>query len=458
MNSGISTIAREIVIGTANKYKWSVLGAAINHPEAGQRLDLSADTDKFAGIEGSEVILYPNNGYGDIDLLRNLIKIEKPDALMIFTDPRYFIWLFHMEDEIRTKIPIIYYTIWDSAPAPLWNKSYYDSCDALMCISKQTKNLVELVLEEQAKEKVISYVPHGLNHNVFYPIPEGDTEYLQFKNQILGNKEYDFVVFWNSRNIHRKHPSDIILAFSEFIKGLPTEQAQRCALVMHTNPIDENGTDLNAVKEALCDDNCTVIFSDVILPPKNMNYLYNLADVTVSMSSNEGWGLSLTESLLAGTMIMANVQGGMQDQMRFRNALGEWIKFDETFLSNHYGTYPECGEWAKPIFPSNFSLAGSVPTPYIFDERADFRDLRDNLRDLYNEKMLCSSHKNILKVHGMKGREWAIGEAQFTAENMCKGIEESIDKTLQNFKPKIRYTLTKVENIKTKKIKHPIIY
>ena len=45
------------------------------------------------------------------------------------------------------------------------------------------------------------------------------------------------------------------------------------------------------------------------------------------MTDNEGWGLGLTESLTAGRMIIAPVQGGMQDQMRFEDENGDWIKF-----------------------------------------------------------------------------------------------------------------------------------
>jgi glycosyltransferase involved in cell wall biosynthesis len=53
-----------------------------------------------------------------------------------------------------------------------------------------------------------------------------------------------------------------------------------------------------------------------------MNFLYNLADITVLPSNAEGWGLALTESMMAGTMIMATVTGGMQDQMRFEDENG----------------------------------------------------------------------------------------------------------------------------------------
>jgi hypothetical protein len=67
-------------------------------------------------------------------------------------------------------IPIIYFNIWDDYPAPYYNKSFYESCDALLGISKQTVNINKLVLDDKAKEKIIEYVPHGLNTDVFYPI------------------------------------------------------------------------------------------------------------------------------------------------------------------------------------------------------------------------------------------------------------------------------------------------
>ena len=139
---------------------------------------------------------------------------------------------------------------------------------------------------------------------------------------------------------------------------------------MHTQVLDQHGTDLKTLKEAICDPSyVNLLFSTAKLTAPQLNCLYNIADITVLPSSNEGWGLSLTESMMAGTMIAANVTGGMQDQMRFENDKGEWLDFDSDFPSNHRGTYKKCGEWALPIFPSNISLAGSPKTPYIFDDR-----------------------------------------------------------------------------------------
>ena len=165
--SGIATIAREMVVGTSHAFNWANIGGAIDHPEKGKRLDLSQDTNKFNEIDDSNVVIYPTSGYGDPNMVRTLLDLEKPDVLMFFTDPRYWTWLFQMENEIRRKIPMIYLNIWDNYPAPLYNESFYESCDGLMSISKQTHNINKIVLGDKAKNKVLDYIPHGINEKMF---------------------------------------------------------------------------------------------------------------------------------------------------------------------------------------------------------------------------------------------------------------------------------------------------
>ena len=171
VSSGIATMARELILGTAHRFNWFNLGgSAVRHKDTDKIIDLSGDINNQTGLKDSYVKIYSCYGYGNHDLLTGLINMEKPDAIFIFTDPRYWIWLFEMENEIRNKIPIIYLNIWDDLPAPMYNRSYYDSCDALLCISKQTKNIVEMVLGDKKQGKIIEYVPHGINSNVFFPI------------------------------------------------------------------------------------------------------------------------------------------------------------------------------------------------------------------------------------------------------------------------------------------------
>jgi glycosyltransferase involved in cell wall biosynthesis len=447
-NSGIATMAREIVIGTAHHYNWVNIGGAINHPDQGKRLDLNDDTSKNAGITDASVTLYPIHGYGDPMFLKQILQLEKPDALMIFTDPRYWVWLFQMEHEIRKEIPIIYLNIWDDLPYPMYNKSFYESCDTLLAISKQTENINYSVLgPEISAEKIIKYVPHGINENIFFPITTEHPEYLalqDFKKQLYGGKNYDFTLLYNARNIRRKSVPDLMLAWKIFIDSLPEDKAKKCAFVLHTQPIDENGTDLYAVKDMLFGNNeCNIIFDQNRYPANIMNLLYNSTDITALVSSNEGWGLSLTEAMMCGKPIIATVTGGMQDQMRFEDENGEWIKFTEEFGSNHRGKYKKHGEWAYPVFPSNLSIVGSIPTPYIFDDRAEPFDIAEQIIKAYAHK---TEYPDLYKHQCQEARKWVTSdESMMSAKNMCKNIIDGIDETFEKWTPRHRFEFITLE-------------
>jgi glycosyltransferase involved in cell wall biosynthesis len=454
VHSGVATVAKEIVIHTSQHFNWVNLGGAINHPEQGNRFDLSQSTNEATGLTDSSVVLYPVHDYGNPDILRQIIQIEKPDAIMLITDPRYFVWLFAIENEIRKHIPIAYLNIWDDYPAPLYNLPYYEACDLLMGISKQTVNINKLVLGDKAKNKVISYVPHGLDSNVFKPLDKEDKALVEFKKKLFKDKKYDFAVLFNSRNIRRKQIPDTLLAYRYFIDALPIEQAKKCCLVLHTDRVFDHGTDLDAVVELILNgDQYNVIFTDSKFDPHNMSLLYNSTDAQILLTSNEGWGLSLTEAILCGNPIIANVTGGMQDQMRFEFEDGTWIDFDSDFPSNHRGTHKKHGEWAFPVFPTSRTLVGSPPTPYIWDDTCSPEDAAKQIMAIYN---LTPEER---KAKGLKGREWAIGEeAGFTSEYQGKRVIESFDNLFSTWKPREKYELINVNEVKDRVINHKLLY
>jgi len=456
MHSGIATMAREIVLGTCHHYNWINAGAAINHPEVGKRIDLSQDTSNRTGVEGASVFLYPQNGYGDSTMVRNMLRTEKPDAIFFFTDPRYWEWLFQIENEIRARIPMIYLNIWDNYPAPMYNEPYYESCDTLLAISKQTKNINEIVLGEKAKDKIIEYVPHGINEEHFFPIDEKHESWDKLqtaKKQLFGDKEYDHVFLFNSRNIRRKNVSNLLAAYSLFKENLPEDKKDKVALVLHTAPIDGNGTDLFAVRDLFLGEDDSVRFSQGKLSTEGMNFLYNLADITVLPSNAEGWGLALTESMMAGTMIMATVTGGMQDQMRFEDENGNWFTPSPEIPSNHKGTYKKHGKWVIPIFPFTRNIVGSPKTPYIYDDQIDFEDLSNKMMESYN----MSKEEKITK--GLAGREWVLSdESMESARMMNSNVIKYIDKTLNNFKPRKNFEFIKIKDIKPKQLRHKLVY
>lgn len=436
MHSGIATMAREFVTGLAGKYNWVQVAGSIKHPEKGKIMNLDAATNSVAGIEDSYVRLYPVDGYGDPNILREIMNMEKPDALLHFTDPRFWIWLYQIERELRQKLPIGFYSIWDDLPYPMYNRPYYESCDWIGCISKQTENIVKNVLGKTYNNPTaVSYVPHGINSKTFRPLSsEQEKKDLQLvKKQIL-KKDYKYVIFYNNRNIRRKQTSTIILAYRAFCDNLPKEEAAKCVLFMHTNPVDDAGTDLPAVINAYCPMYDVVFSTDKILPDK-LNQLYNISDVTINLSDNEGFGLGTAESVMAGTPIIVTVTGGLQDQCGFTDENGKPIQFTTEWSTNSDGRYKNHGKWATPIYPGARMMQGSIPTPYILADYGKWEDAATAM--MYWYKMDPQKRKEC----GLEGRRWMIEEGQLSSESMCEKMAAGIDGMMANWKGRTKFDI-----------------
>jgi hypothetical protein len=444
MSSGIATVSKELIFGTLDKYHWIQLGAAVNHPEQGKEIDLGDDARKISGIADASVKVIPWSGYGDANILRELIMRHEPDAILHFTDPRYWRWLYDIEAEIRQNVPIFFYHIWDDLPDPKYNRDYYESCDWLGCISKQTYGIVKRVgaIESPTIKPLedwqVSYVPHGINPNTFKPVEVP----ADFRKKVLGEKDYKFVIFWMNRNIKRKQPSDVIWAYKRFVNGLPEEDRSKVCLLMHTQPIDENGTDLYAVKETICPD-YDVIFSDRRITQDELNLYHNIADVTINIAGNEGFGLVTAESVIAGTPIIVNVTGGLQDQCGFtlngkELTADDYVKIGSLHDTKVWEDKVEYGEWVKPVFSKAQTLVGSVPTPYIIDDKVDIYEVADAFKYWYDIP------KEERTKRGLIGREWMLKKDGLNTENMCQTLVDGMETAFENWKPKQRYHLYKI--------------
>ena len=447
MSSGIGTMSKEFVLGTAHHYDWVQIGGAIKHPENGKVVDMSESIRQETGVEDAKLTIYPVDGYGNQELIRALFTRENPDAILHYTDPRFWRWLYEMEHEIRTEIPIFYYNIWDDWPAPQYNQNFYESCDLIMNISKQTVAIVNDVCTRKPRtDWDCTYLPHGVSDKWFYPITVFDDEYKKvesMKKQLTDDK-VEFIVFYNNRNIRRKMTGDVVLAFKTFCDMLPKEKADKCALLMHTQPVDENGTDIPELVKQLCPDT-KVYFSEKKLEPNQLNWLYNMVDITINIASNEGFGLGTCESLMTGTPIILNVTGGMQDQCGFRlkgkHVTAEDYNEIKSFHDDRkWKNHPDLtwGEWVKPVWPSNRALVGSIPTPYIFDDRCRFDDAADMIKEWYD----MDSEKR--KECGMKGYEFVNREdVMMSSTQMSENFIKHMDKGFEMWKPKKRFTMYK---------------
>jgi hypothetical protein len=444
MSSGVATVSKDLVFGTVDKYDWVQLGAAVNHPEKGKELDLSADIQARTGIEDADVRIIPWAGYGDANILRQLIMKFKPDAILHFTDPRYWKWLYDMEAEVRENVPILFYHIWDDLPDPKYNRDYFESCDWIGCISKQTYGIVKRLgsIDSETIKPLedwqVSYVPHGINPDIYKPaaVPS------DLKKQLFKGKDYKFVLFWMNRNIKRKQPSDVIWAFSKFCDGLPEKDRKDVCLVMHTSPIDQNGTDLYKVVETLCPD-YDVIFSTQRVSQEQLNSIYNMSDVTINIAGNEGFGLTTAESIMAGVPAIINITGGLQDQCGLsidgvELTAEDYVKYGSLHNYRDWEDKVDHGDWVKPVWPRVQTMVGSVPTPYIIDDKVDVYEVADAIRYWYDKT------PQDRKERGLKGREWMMREEGLNSKHMCKTMSDGIDQAISNWKPKKRYEIYKI--------------
>ena len=439
MHSGVATVSKDIVFETLHEYDWVQMGGAIKHPEAGKIVDMSQHLEKDFGIKDGYLRVYPVDGYGNEDLLRDVIRLEKPDAILHYTDPRFWIWFYNMEAEIRQTTPIFYYNIWDDLPDPQYNTNYYKSSDLLMGISKQTYGINKRLLPDY-KDWQITYVPHGISKRRFNKVEDDNVSLIDFDSKHgIGNKK--FKILYSNRNIRRKQPGDVMLAYKYFMDGLTPEQREECVLVFHCSPVDDNGTDLPRVHRHLCPDYDVCFTYQTDGRPfgdTDMNLLFNSADVYINLASNEGFGLGSAEALTVGTPIIVNVTGGLQDQCGFKKD-GKFLTAEDyvELGSNHKGTYTEHGEWVFPVYPTNRSLQGSPMTPYIFDDRCQPEDAAVQLKKLYD---LGREERKRL---GSLGTEYCK-ENLMTSKAMGQEFISSMNGAFDNWKPKEKYTMEAV--------------
>jgi glycosyltransferase involved in cell wall biosynthesis len=357
--SGVGTQTKYMIEGMlkTGKYQFVSFGGAIQHP---------AHDPQHTEEWGQDWIIWPVDGYGDGDKVRAMIQAQKPDILWFMTDPRFYTWLWDIENEIRAHMPMVYYHVWDNYPYPKFNRPFYLSNDHVACISKLTHDIVETV----APEVDSSYIPHAVDGNIFRPHPPQDVKTFR-QQRGLDDK---FVCFWNNRNARRKQSGTLIFWFKDFLDRVGHDKA---TLIMHTDIKDQHGQDLEAIIHELGLINGEVLFSREKVAPEDLAMVYNGADLTINISDAEGFGLSTLESLSCGTPILINKTGGLQDQITD----GETV-------------------FGVGLEPSSKAIIGSQQVPYIYEDRLNREDFLDGLTELY--EMGAEKRAEI----GLLGREW----------------------------------------------------
>ena len=367
--SGVGIQTRYMIEALLNtgEYKFLCLAGAIKHADY---------NTKSVAPWGEDWLIRPVNGYGDKNTVRRLMREYRPDVLWFMTDPRFYVWLWEMENEIRPNVPMIYYHVWDNYPAPKFNKSFYESNDLICTISK----LTDQVVREVAPNTMIKRIPHTVDTNVFYNSKE-NKKVKDFRNLITGNKE-KMVFFWNNRNARRKQSGTLIFWFKEFLDKIGHDKA---CLVMHTEPKDPHGQDLKKIIDDLGLKNNQVLFSIQKLSPEDLSHVYSAVDCTINISDAEGFGLSTLESLSCEVPIIVNMTGGLQEQVTDGV---NWFGFG--------------------INPSSRCIIGSQDVPYIYEDRINKDEFIDTLLKFYNtskeerQKMGSNGRQHVLSNYGFE--------------------------------------------------------
>jgi len=331
--SGVGTQTKYMCEALLKTGKFSIisLGGAIKHD--------NYTPHRVSPYEDDWTVI-PVDGYGTPEMIRSILRIEKPDILWFMTDPRFWGWLWQMENEIRPLAPMVYYHVWDNYPHPFFNKKYYDSNDYIATISKVTDDIVKTVSPGVNSK----YIPHAVDSNIFKPLADDEKKKLRSKS--LRAEDVDKTIFfWNNRNARRKQSGTLIWWFKEWIdKNNLSDKAQ---LLMHTDPKDVHGQDLVHIIEHLnMAENREVMLSTTKLPPQDLAAMYGMVDCTINISDAEGFGLATLESLSTGTPIIVNMTGGLQEQVLSGNEI-----------------------FGIPIYPSSKSIIGSQDVPYIYEDR-----------------------------------------------------------------------------------------
>lgn len=348
--SGVGTQTRYFIeaLLKTGRYQFVCLGGAIKHNDY---------TPMVVDPHGDDWRIIPVDTYGNAEIIRSILQKEKPDVLWFMTDPRFYEWLWEMDNEVRSLVPMVYYHVWDNFPAPEFNGKWYRSTDEIVAISKVTYGCVKEVVPEGS----LTYIPHAVPKQFFHPTTSNDerNKVATLRNNIINTSEQfnnpkKKIFFWNSRNARRKLSGTLIWWFKEFLDEVGHDKA---TLLMHTDARDQHGQDLPHIMERLGLTDGQVLLSTNKVSPDELAHMYRAADYTIGISDAEGFGLSTLESLTCGTPIIVNMTGGLQEQV--------------TDGTNWFG-------WG--IEPVSKTVIGSLQVPYIYEDRISQKDFNSTMK------------------------------------------------------------------------------
>ncbi|MCY0878097.1 MAG: glycosyltransferase [Firmicutes bacterium] len=250
----------------------------------------------------------PRDVYG-VGRLRELLDRVKPDIFFVLLD------LYAVADGFQAlkqqfSVPTVLYVPIDGIHVP---RAWWEAPRAADLVVAMAEHGQRVMRQEASLE--VEVLLHGVEHEAVFPASPtrpltvwraGAAHRVASKEEakaLLGLKDR-FVILAINRNSVRKNYYDTFRVFDRFRRAHPD-----AFLYIHAAPKDEGG-DLTVLAEryGLTREHLWIHHAGdtfVGTPKWTLTWLYNAADVKLSTSMAEGFGLTDAEALACGTPVVA---------------------------------------------------------------------------------------------------------------------------------------------------------
>jgi glycosyltransferase involved in cell wall biosynthesis len=260
------------------------------------------------------------------------------DVVIIHNEPWSVAGYYRMWPELHDR-RVIVYAVWETDRLPEHYRFNLSLAGELWTCSDYCARALS-----QAGPPV-SVIPHVVR------IPERDPDAEQRMRERLGARDGEFLFYTILNANIRKGLPDVIRAFTDLF---PNGEAR--LVVKTTTPLPP----------ALAATTGVINIAG-LLPESDLYALPHVADCLVSAHHSEGWGLTISDAMACGNLVVATAHGGNMDYMNAGNSLPVACTF-ETIRDDDIKQQPEL-------------LSADMHWAYI-----DPDDLRRQMRRAFDER------------------------------------------------------------------------
>ena len=309
-----------------------------------------------------------------------LLEKIKPDLLFIINDydacGHVAEGLLQYKEKNKVAISFVLYSPIDGSPIyPEWTNFIKRYVNKFVVVSKYAQE----VIKQTDPTMQVDQVYHGVDIETFKKLPE---EQIKNSREQLGKK---FIVNMTGTNQLRKQYPVALEAFARF-----SQDKDDVLLFLHTQRFLSVGWNLDKLIR-LFNLSGKVVFTEGIMgahgiPKKDLNLVYNIADVFLNSSCGEGFCLPLIENMAIGQPII------YADNTSLSELVGD---AGVAIPTDHWTIFPNNDrELIRPI-PSSKHITDALNKMYYNE---DFRKemgqkAKDKFDKMYNEGLF--NWKNI---------------------------------------------------------------